>query len=288
MRRPLFVSASVVILLLSSACSRGPDNSNTSVAASGNEATSGNEAASGNDTIRSQLSAAVEPAPSKGPNPEAVAALRQMSDYLTKLNSFDLVSTATLDAVTKSDQRIQIGGVAHYKIKKPGMWLDFDSDLKSREYFFDGKNFTIYSPKLGFYATTPAPPTNRELLKLLYDKYGISLPLADLFRWNDADDSDVKALTSGFLVGPAMVDGVPTQHWAFRQGKFDWEIWIEDGAQPLPRKLSIIDRSDPTRPTYTARLQWHPNSQFPDSLFTFKPDKDAKRIQLAQFKGEAR
>jgi hypothetical protein len=275
MRRPSIVSVSVILLLLSSACSRGPDNSKTSGAASGNE------------ELKSRLAAKVDQPPSSVPDQEAVAALRQMSDYLSKLNSFELVSNANLDAVTKTNQRIQIGGVAHYKVKKPGIWLDFDSDFKSRRYFYDGRQFTMYSPKLGFYATMSAPPTNRELLKLLYDKYGIALPLADLFRWNDADESDIRSLKSGFLVGPATIDGVPTEHWAFRQGDFDWEVWIEDGAQPIPRKLVIIDRADPTRPTYTARLQWRPNPELADTLFTFKPDQNAKRIHLAQFRGEA-
>src|SRR3954452_8818842 len=108
MRRPLFVSVSVVLLLLSSACTRKPDNSKTS------------GTASNGDTLRSRLASKVEPPPSKGPDADAVAALRQMSDYLSKLNGFELVSNGTLDAVTKSNQRIQVGGVAHYKVKKPG------------------------------------------------------------------------------------------------------------------------------------------------------------------------
>jgi hypothetical protein len=275
MRRPSFVRASLVVLLLSSACSRTPEKPEANTQPPSEEAQ------------RSGMTAKVDVPVPAAPDPDAVTALRQMSDYLSKLNSFEIVSTADLDAVTKTNQRIQIGGIAHYKVKKGGMWLNIDSDFKSRQYFFDGKQFTIYSPKLGFYATMPAPPTNRELLKLLYDKYGISLPLADLFRWNDADESDINALTSGFLVGPAMINGIATQHWAFRQGDFDWEVWIEDGAQPLPRKLVIVDRSDPTRPTYTANLQWILNPPLADTLFTFKPDKDAKRIHLAEFKGAA-
>lgn len=216
-----------------------------------------------------------------GPAPEAVAALKRMSEYLAGLNSFELTSEATLDVVTVDNQRLQLDGQAHYKVKKPGIWIELTSDIKNRTYFYDGKQFTIYAPKLGYYASMPAPPTNREFLKSLYDKYGIELPLEDLFRWSDGDESDIRALTSGFSVGTATIDGVKTDHWAFRQGDYDWEVWIEQGDRPLPRKLTIVDRTDPAMPGYTARLKWTLNPVFAASDFTFTPGQDATRIQLA-------
>jgi len=226
-------------------------------------------------------SAAAPPDAAEAVHPEAAEALKRMSDFLSTLNSFDLTSNSTLDVVTGDDQRVQVGAVVRYKVKRPGIWIDFDSDLKDRQYFYDGKTFTISSPGLNFYASAPAPATNREFLKAIYDRYGISLPLEDLFRWNDGDKSDLAALTSGFSMGTAMIDGVPTDHWAFRQGDFDWEVWIEQGDRPLPRKLVIVDRTDPVRPGYSARLNWTLNPALTTKDFTFLPGKDALRIPLA-------
>lgn len=216
-------------------------------------------------------------------DPDAVAALRRMSDFLATLKAFELTANSSLDVVTVHEQKLQMDAVVQYKVMQPGIRINYDSDLKSRQYFYDGKNFTIYSPKLGFYATAPAPATNRQFLTAIYDKFGISLPLEDLFRWNDGDDSDIKALTSAFSVGTARIDGVPTDHWAFRQGDFDWEVWIEQGDRPVPRKLVIVDRTDPAMPAYIARLNWTLKPQLSASDFTFVPGKDAKRIQLASF-----
>jgi len=269
MRRARFLRDCLLLLLAASACSRNPDRS----------------AASPLTPTAEAQPTALRGSTATGPDRDAVAALKTMSDYLSKLHSFELVSDASLDAITKANQRIQIGGIAHYKVRQPGIRLDFDTDTRSRRYFYDGKQFTIYSPKLRLYASAPAPPTNRAFLKALYEKYGISLPLEDLFRWNDGDESDLKSLTSGFNVGPAMIDGVATDHWAFRQGKFDWEVWIERGQQPLPRKLVIVDRSDPTYPAYIARLKWTLNPPFADNIFKFTPDNDAARIHIAQFAG---
>jgi hypothetical protein len=216
--------------------------------------------------------------------PEAVDALRRMSAYLLSFNSIGIVSEASLDAVTNDGQRIQMDGVVKYKVRKPnGFVIDYQSAMKPRTFYYDGKNFTVYSPKLGFYAQVPAPPTNREVLDQLYKKYGIALPMEDLFRWGDNEER-VNALKSAYEVGPALVDGVETNHYAFREENVDWELWLEKGDRPIPRKLVIVDRTDPARPTFTSRMQWTPNQAFTDADFAFVPDANAKKIQLATYK----
>lgn len=216
----------------------------------------------------------------------AVDALKKMSNFLMQSQTLAITSQGSLDVVTGDGQRIQLDGTTTYKIKRPGFVIDYSSDMKSRRFIYDGKTFTIYSPMLGYYASVQAPPTNREVLDTIYNKFGISLPLEDLFRWDDSGTADrIKALKSAYDVGPATVDGVETEHYAFREANVDWEVWIQKD-QPLPRKLVIVDRTDPARPTFIARLSWQVNPTFTDSDFAFVPDANAKRIQLATYKGE--
>jgi hypothetical protein len=217
----------------------------------------------------------------------AIDALNEMSNYLISLKTFAITSQGSLDVVTNDGQRIQLDGTTNYKVRKPGFVIDYNSDIKSRRFIYDGKSFTVHSPKLGFYATVPAPGSNREVLDAIYEKFGIALPLEDLFRWGDGANADrIQALKSAYEVGSATIDGVPTDHFAFREADVDWEVWIQKGDQALPRKLVIVDRTDPARPTFTARLSWQINPTFTDADFTFVPGADAKRIQLATFKGE--
>ena len=218
---------------------------------------------------------------------EAVDAIKEMGAYLRSANTLAITSQGSLDAVTNDGQRIQLDGTTNYKVRRPGFVVDYHSDIKSRRFIYDGKTFTVYSPKLGFYAQAPAPATNREVLEILYNKYGISLPLEDLFRWGDDSTADrIQALKSAYEVGSATIDGVETDHFAFREADVDWEVWIQKGDQPLPRKLVIVDRTDPARPTFIARLSWQINPTFTDADFTFVPDANAKKIQLATYKGE--
>ncbi len=217
----------------------------------------------------------------------AVDAIKEMSNYLMSAKTLGITSVGSLDVVTNDGQRIQLDGVTTYKARKPGFVIDYESNIKSRRFIYDGKTFTVYSPKLGFYAQAPAPGTNKEVLDAIYEKYGISLPLVDLFRWGDGTNADrIQALKSAYEVGSATIDGVDTDHFAFREQDVDWEVWIQKGDQPLPRKLVIVDRTDPARPTFTARLSWQVNPTFTDADFTFVPDANAKKIQLATYKGE--
>lgn len=224
-------------------------------------------------------------APAGEVDPESVAALKRMSAYLMGLNTIEVTSEGSLDVVTAEGQRVQLDGVTSYKIRKPGFVIDYASDLKSRRFIYDGKNFTVVAPKLGYYASVPAPATNREMLELVYDKYGIKLPLEDLFRWNDPNSVRVEALKSGYKLGTATLGGVATDHYVFREEAIDWEIWIQQGDQPVPRKLVIVDRTDPAHPTFIARLNWKPNPQLTDADFAFTPSKDEMKIELATFEG---
>ncbi len=219
----------------------------------------------------------------------AVDALRQMSAYLKSANTLAITSQGSMDVVTDAGQRIQLDATTQYKMRRPGFVIDYVSDIKSRRFIYDGKTFTVYSPNLGFYSTVAAPPTNAEVLDTIYKKFGIALPLEDLFRWDDgAMTARLQALKSAQRIGTATIEGAETDHYAYREADIDWEIWIQQGAQPLPRKLVIVDRTDASRPTFIARLDWQVNPTFTDSDFAFVPDANAKPIALASFKGVAK
>ncbi len=230
--------------------------------------------------------AAPAPAPT-GPatpevEPEARQALERMSAYLGTLKTFEIRTQTSLDIVTEIGQRVQIDGTAHYRVRSPnGFVIEIVTDLKKRSFFYDGKNFTVFSPEHEFYATVPAPPTTLQVLDNLWDQFGLALPLEDLFRWNQLKSRRPEDLTSAFLVGPATIDGVLTDQYAFRQGEVDWSVWIERGARPLPRKLMIVDRSQTEQPAYVARLAWTLNPTFAADAFTFRAGPKAKSIRMS-------
>ena len=227
------------------------------------------------------------PAPS-AVDPAAVKALSDMSTYLQSLSTFGLTSQTSLDLVARDGQKIQLDGTATYKVRKPDAFvIDVVIDDWNRRYIYNGREFTVVAPKLAYFATVAAPATIRETVADVQTRFGISLPLDDLFRWSSPDGVRAEKLKSGYLVGVETIAGVKTAHYAFREGDIDWQIWIEQGEKPLPRKVVIVDRRDPANPAYVARLNWVLNPPLTDEDFAFRPDPDAKRIRviLQQWKG---
>jgi len=227
---------------------------------------------------------AVKTAPSTGAvDPDATRAMERMSAYLMSLPAFEIKADTVRDLVTNDGQRVQIGGVSRYKVHRPnGFQISVDTDMMSRQYYFDGKQFTVFSPKLDFYATVSAPPTIHETLDVLRTKFGVEVPLEDVFLWNDPSIKRAERLKSAYLVGPATIDGIATDHYAFREADRDWEIWIEKGDKPFPHKLVITDTSDSAHPSYAAHLTWNGAPALIATDFTFKPGANAKAIHIAK------
>ena len=214
--------------------------------------------------------------------PAAVSALQRMSAYLGTLKAFEIKGNTSVELVMDDGQKVTVDGTTHYLVQAPdGFLIEIATDNKARQYYYDGKTVTVNAPKLGYYASFPAPSTIRETLELAHDKYGIVVPLEDLFRWSDPARARTGQLQSAMVVGRATIDGAQCDQYAFREGDIDWQIWIQKGDRPVPRKVVIIDRTDEAHPAYIARLDWNTSPQVSKATFAFSPAADAKAIRMA-------
>lgn len=214
-------------------------------------------------------------------DPNALAALKRMGDYLRTLKSFSVRAESTKDEVLESGQKIQFASTVNVSARLPDrLRLDVTSDRKQRQIYYDGSTVTQYAPRVGYYASVKAPRTVRETLALAADKYDLEVPLADLFYWG-TDQSGIDDIKTAIALGPSRVAGVETDHYAFRQEGIDWQIWIERGKTPLPRKLLITTLDEPSQPQYTAVLHWDLKGGADGRTYAFVPPKDARKIVMA-------
>jgi hypothetical protein len=223
-------------------------------------------------------------APADNPvSPDAVAAIHRMGAYLGTLQNFEMTADTSRDLVTVQNQRLDLDGVTTYRIRRPnGFVIDNRTTRKERKFIYDGQRFTVYAPTRNYYATVDAPPTIGEVLAVIYERYGLELPLEDIFHWGDPANlpQDFESATH---VGVATINGVQTDHYAFRQPELDWQVWIQQGPEPRPLKIAIIDRTDPALPEFTAHLRWDVNPAFNDRTFAFAPDGDDKPIRFVDY-----
>ena len=209
---------------------------------------------------------------------KATNALRSMGAYLRTLKSFGVDVKGARDEVMKDGQKILISGTVKYLVRTPDrLRAEINTDRKQRTIYYNGKTLTLYAPRMHYYATVNAPPTNEQLLDTLRAKYDVELPIADLFLWGTPRDG-IKDLTQARYIGPSSVDGIQTDQYAFRQEGTDWQIWIEQGSRPLPRRLVITSVDKPEAPQYFATMMWDLTAKTDDSEFAFVPPKDAKQI----------
>jgi hypothetical protein len=225
-------------------------------------------------------------APAQAVDPGIIETLDRMGSYLRSLQAFELQASSDTDAILDNDQMAQFSRWATMKVRRPNrLRADIRDDAGDRKtFYFNGKTFTVFDPDNKYYAMVDAPPTLGEMAKVLAERYGIELPLADLFYW-DSNKVDAKAIKSADFLGYAEVDGRMTTHFALRQEGVDWQIWVERGASPLPRTLVITSTSEAARPQHSVRLRWNLAPKLSAGDFDFKPPPGAHRIDIRTTEG---
>jgi hypothetical protein len=235
--------------------------------------------------------AAQTPAPAAAAKPDiepaAMTALAKMGEYLRSLKAFQVNSVSGTDDVTEDGQLIENDAVTDILSQPPNrLRVEVTSDAMHRLYFYNGKVLTVWAELAGYYATVPAPATVGELADTLQNKFGIELPLEDLFFWGTPRAATNK-ITAAFDAGPSQVGRVTCEQYVFRQEGMDWQIWIQNGDYPLPRKLVLTTTTDPARPRHSMVLTWNLAPSFNETAFVFDPPKDAHKITLAEIRQAA-
>ena len=189
------------------------------------------------------------------PLPEKVdKLLKKISDHLAKAETFALEADILFDEVLDSGMLVQRAANLKLLGQRPnGLRSYFKSDTEERTMWYDGKTVTVLDLDDMIRVQVPVPDKIGPALDHLMDHYEISIPLSDFLFENPYE-----ALTDGVerasYVGMSNVNDVPCHHLAFSQEAIDWQLWIEDGARPVPRKLVIVYKNDVGAPHYTATL----------------------------------
>jgi hypothetical protein len=219
-------------------------------------------------------------------DPDAMKALDKMGVALRSHKTFVVKSNYSSEDVLSTGQKLQYSGTAEIQARRPDHFvMSISSDTKSRNIYFDGKALTIVAPVQGYYASFDAPGTIIQVVDKAQEKYGMELPLADLFSWG-VDPSLTKRIQTAMLVRAEHVDGQLCNHYAFRQQKVDWQVWIAADTS-LPCKLVITNKTDPTMPQYTSVMSWSFPDRINDSVFAFAPTASDHKIVMATLAGAA-
>ena len=214
-------------------------------------------------------------------DPEAVALLRRSTDYLASLKQFRVDASSSIEAVVDNGQKLQFDHHVAVTVQRPNkMRVERIGEIISQVFTYDGKSLSVSMPGDGYHATVAAPATLEAALDFARDQLNVVAPGADLMH-NDAFEVLTVGLTSAFFVGEAVVAGVRCDHLAFRNAEVDWQICIEQGAKPLPRKFVVTSKRMAQAPQFTVFMtKWDTAPKVTDAMFTLAPAKGSTKIDF--------
>jgi hypothetical protein len=207
--------------------------------------------------------------------------LKAMSDYTAAQKSISATFDSDIEIITPELQKIQFTSSGQIKLNRPDkLRIRRTGGYADVELVYDGKTLSLYGNNAKSYVQADAPGTVDEVIDTLQSHTGAAMPGTDLLLSHSYDELMANVIDAEHI-GQGVVDGVECEHLAFRGTDTDWQIWIETGARPVPRKYVITSKTLAGAPQYTLRIKdWKTDPIADANAFAFKPPADATKASL--------
>ena len=232
-------------------------------------------------TLASVLVAALTAAPARAQaqGSDAKSVLKAMSVYVSSQKTIELTFDSDIEVVTPQLEKIQFTNSGEALLSRPDkLRAHRVGGYADVALFFDGKTVSVLGKNINGYAQFDAPGSVDQLIEALRTGHGIALPGADLLLSNSYDVL-VAGVKEAKHIGRGVIDGRECEHLAFRNFDTDWQLWVEVGEKPIPRKLVITSKTVNNAPQYTLRVKgWKTGVQPAPDAFAFVPPTGAKKL----------
>jgi hypothetical protein len=206
--------------------------------------------------------------------------LLNMADYLAKANVFSVNVDANYDITQESGQKIEFGEEYHVLLSRPNdLRIDFeDRDGDKRQVLFDGSTMTMFTPGQAFYGSLTKPGSVDQIISYIVNELQTPIPMS-LLLVTSAPQELQKRVTEVALVGDETIGGTPVYHLAARTVDVDFQVWITQGNEPVPRRVVITYKKSRGEPQFSATLSnWNFSPAVTPSTFAFTPPAGARPI----------
>ena len=213
---------------------------------------------------------------------DATQLLKAMSDYVAAQSDFSFSYQSSLEAVTPTFEKLQFVSSGKVRAHRPDkIRVSRTGGFVDAELVFDGTTLTIHGKNQRAYAQVEAKGTLQDLGDRLAD-VGIDPPGGDLIS-ADAFDALMDGVTEAKHISSAYVDGVECEYLAFRKSDADWQIWIEAGERPIPRRYVVTSKDVVQAPQYTVQIgDWKDGADAGADDFSFKAPDGEKKVDLSE------
>ena len=211
---------------------------------------------------------------------QAMDLLQNMARSLAEAKQFSVTLHSSYDAPQEDGQMIEFGAVRKIQVQRPGsLRVDLEeSDGDLRKLVFDGKQILIHNVTENVYAKAQQVGSVDDAITYLVSVLNHPLPLAGMFQTNFP--AELKQMVEEIdYVELNMLTDVPTDHLAVRTRDIDFQIWIAQGKEPLPRRVVITYKNAKGEPQFRADFSnWNLSTKGVKGPFTFTPPDNSEQI----------
>jgi len=205
--------------------------------------------------------------------------VKKMSDHLAAARTFTVETTDTRTR-SRSGKDVTVRTTRRLTLRRPDrLALEVSGDMTLRGWY-DGSKLTFVSDPQKVWARANGAGTIDDTLDRLADHLAMPMPMAD-FLYSSPYESLIGSKSSGGYVGRETIDGLACLHVAYTHPAVDWDLWVAEEGDPLPKKFRITAKtSGRPKTTEVTFDKWALGVDAPDA--TFAPDVPTgyERIQI--------
>jgi hypothetical protein len=215
---------------------------------------------------------------------EADARFKAMSDYLAGLEAFSADAMISDEQIMTDGFKLDAMLSANVKVRRPdGLRVQRKGMVRDQEVIFDGERAVVFGKRLGRFMALDAKGDLDAGLDAITEALGAELPGRDLLS-ADPYTPLIEPVTESAYLGTVEIHGRTCRHLAFRTDEVDWQLWVQEGDQPLPCRYAITSKWTYGAPQYTVTFSnWQINPTLADSEFEFSPPEGVQEIDVQGF-----
>ena len=204
--------------------------------------------------------------------------LNKAYQYIGSMDKYAFTAVILDDETQDGKTTNKYKHTVNVKVDRPGkLRVDVTGTVKNRSNYLNDGSYTMIDHGFNYYGQIKTPKTIDGALDVLFEKFGIKAPLAQLM-YSDMNKR-VKFRTSKYF-GIKDVAGTECDYVAFKNRTREIHVWIATGDKPLVKTYSIIDTSTESASRINTSITWNENAKISDSDFVFVAPKGSSKISV--------
>jgi hypothetical protein len=214
---------------------------------------------------------------------KAFELLARSTDYVSALPAFFLAGKFVHEEWGDDGHLLEFSSAIESTIQRPAK---AKLHIKARDgiettLVLDGESLSVLSVINQTYLydmTEQSGDINKSLNDLAAE---LGIPRQMKYFFSESLTAALSRTTSGYYVGEAIINGVMCDHLAMRDDTRDVQVWIAQGATPLPQKIVLRYRLAKGQPRVWINIsEWDLKPKLKKNTFKLTLPKQAERIEF--------